>query len=175
MINSLFRRSIKFLNSIVSSSLFPGVPTFFSYFTMEIHLNRYKDSPCVFNFSFLPFVHSFVYRSSSWRFYMMVHQRNNSFSKCSFLRTRYVQLLSGFVGTSGWLCWSCFTIVEMSCNWDAESGRTVLGEGISFVDRESLWWTKLGHPCRVLNFRKPCPRLWADGNLLMSGCRELDT
>ena len=31
------------------------------------------------------------------------------------LRTRYVQLLSGFVGTFGWLCWSCFTIVEMSC------------------------------------------------------------
>ena len=31
------------------------------------------------------------------------------------LRTRYVQLLSGFVGTSGRLCWSCFTIVEMSC------------------------------------------------------------
>ena len=31
------------------------------------------------------------------------------------LRTRYVQLLSGFVGTFGRLCWSCFTIVEMSC------------------------------------------------------------
>ena len=31
------------------------------------------------------------------------------------LRTRYVQLLSGFVGTVGWSCWTCFTIVEMSC------------------------------------------------------------
>ena len=30
------------------------------------------------------------------------------------LRTRYVQLLSGFVGTFGRLCRSCFTIVEMS-------------------------------------------------------------
>ena len=49
------------------------------------------------------------------------------------------------------------------------------GEGISFVDRESLSWAKLGLPCRDLNFRKPCPQLWADGNLLMSGCRELDT
>ena len=54
------------------------------------------------------------------------------------LRTRYVQLLSGFVGTSGWLCWSCFTIVEMSCNRDSEPDRVFLGEGISFVDRESL-------------------------------------
>ena len=28
---------------------------------------------------------------------------------------------------------------------------------------------KLGHPCRVLNFRKSCPLLWVDGNLLISG------
>ena len=95
-------------------------------------------------------------------------------SECA-LRTRYVQLLSGFVGTFGRLCWSCFTIVEMSCNRDSESDRVFLGEGISFVDRESLWWAKLGHPCRVLNFRKLCPRLWPDGNLLISGCRKLDT
>ena len=44
------------------------------------------------------------------------------------LRTRYVQLLSGFVGTFGWLCWSCFTIVEMSCkpgfrDWSGLPGR----------------------------------------------------
>ena len=32
-------------------------------------------------------------------------------SECA-LRTRCVQLLSGFVGTFGWLCWTCFTIVE---------------------------------------------------------------
>ena len=54
------------------------------------------------------------------------------------LRTRYVQLLLGFVGTFGWLCWSCFTIIEMSCNRDSESDWVFLGEGISFVDRESL-------------------------------------
>ena len=84
MINSLFRRPFKFSVSFVSSSLFPGVPTSFNYITMEIHLNRYKDSPCVFfNFSFLLFDHSFVYWSSSRRLYMRVHQRNNSFSKCS--------------------------------------------------------------------------------------------
>ena len=65
-----------------------------------------------------------------------------------------------------------FTIVEMSCNRDSESDRVFLGEGISFVDRESLLWANLGHPCMVLNFRKPCPWLWADGNLLMSGCRK---
>ena len=55
---------------------------------------------------------------------------------------------------------------------DTESDRNVSGEGISFVDRESLSWAKLGHPCRDLNFRKSCPRLWADGNLLTSGCRK---
>ena len=60
-------------------------------------------------------------------------------------------------------------------NWDFESDWVFLGEGISFVDRESLSWAKLGHPCRDLNFRKPCPRLWADGNLLMSGCRKPET
>ena len=35
-------------------------------------------------------------------------------------------------------CWSCFTIVEMSCNRDSETDRVFPGEGISFVDRESL-------------------------------------
>ena len=64
---------------------------------------------------------------------------------------------------------------RMSCNRDAESDRIVLGEGISFVDRESLLWAKLGPPCRDLNFRKSCPRLWADRNLLMSGCRKPET
>ena len=58
-------------------------------------------------------------------------------SECA-LRMRYVQLLLGFVGTFRRLCWFSFTIAEMSCNRDSESDRNVLGEGISFVDRESL-------------------------------------
>ena len=72
------------------------------------------------------------------------------------LRTRYVQLLSGcrHIGRS---CWSCFTIVEMSCNRDSESDRVFLGEGISFVDRESLSWAKLGHPCKVYYLSKVVP------------------
>ena len=65
------------------------------------------------------------------------------------LRTRYVHLLSGFVGTFGQLCWSCFTIVKMSCNRESESDRVFLGEGISVIDRESLSWANLGHPYRV--------------------------
>ena len=68
--------------------------------------------------------------------------------RCALI-TRYVQLLSGFVSTFGRLCWSCFTIVEMSCNRDSETNRVFLGEGISFIDRESLSWAKLGHRCRV--------------------------
>ena len=73
------------------------------------------------------------------------------------------------------LCWSCFTIVEMSCNRDSESDRVVLGEGISFVDCECLSWAKLGHPCRVLSFESRARGYEADGNLLLSGCKELVT
>ena len=75
------------------------------------------------------------------------------------------------VGASGGLAGLVLPLSRMSCNRDAGSDRIVLGEGISFVDRESLRWAKLGLPCRDLNFRKSCPRLLADGNLLMSGCR----
>ena len=63
----------------------------------------------------------------------------------------------------------------MSCNKDFEFDRVVPGEGISFVDRESLSWAKLGHPCRVLSFESRARGYVLDGNLLMSSCRELDT
>ena len=91
------------------------------------------------------------------------------------LRTTYVRLLSGFVGTSGGFAGLVLPLSKCPVNRDSESDRVFPLEGISFVDRESLSWTKLGHPCRVLNFRKLCPRLWVDGNLLICGCRELDT
>ena len=83
------------------------------------------------------------------------------------LRMRYVQLLSG-CRHIGRLCWFCFTIVEMSCNWDSETDRVFPGEGISFVDRESLSWAKLGHPYRVLSFESRARGYVADGNLLIS-------
>ena len=53
------------------------------YLIEKLHLNHCKSSPCVFNFSFISIDHPFVYRSSSWRCYMVVHQGFNSFSKCS--------------------------------------------------------------------------------------------
>ena len=87
------------------------------------------------------------------------------------LRKRYVQLLSGFVGIAGGFAGLVLPLPKCLVNRDSESDRVFLGEGISFVDRESLSWAKLGHPCRVINFRKSCPRLWAHGNLLMSSCR----
>ena len=49
----------------------------------KVRLKPCNDSPCVFNFSFFFVWSSFCYRSSSWRFYMMVHQGFNPFSKCS--------------------------------------------------------------------------------------------
>ena len=48
-------------------------------------------------------------------------------------------------------------------------------EVYSFVDRESLSWAKLGLPCRDMNFESRAHGYVADGNLLISGCRELDT
>ena len=69
------------------------------------------------------------------------------------------------VGASGGLAGLVLPLSRMSCNRDSEPDRVFPLEGISFVDRESLRWAKLGHPCRVLNFRKPCPRIWEDGNL----------
>ena len=59
MINSLFRRFIKFLISFVHLS-FPGVPSFPQFIVVKIHLNHRKASPCVFNFSFLLFDHPFI-------------------------------------------------------------------------------------------------------------------
>ena len=80
--NSLFRRFIeKFLVSFAHLS-FPGYQVS-TLSCREAPFNHCKDWPCVFNFSFFSFDHPFVYRSSSWRFHMMVHQGFNSFSKCS--------------------------------------------------------------------------------------------
>ena len=60
-----------------------------------------------------------------------------------------MQLLSGFVGTAGGLAGLVLPLSKYLVNRDSESDRVFLGEGISFVDRESLSWAKLGHPCRV--------------------------
>ena len=39
---------------------------------------------------------------------------------------------------SGGVAGLVLSLSRMSCNWDAESDRNVSGEGLSFVDRESL-------------------------------------
>ena len=77
------------------------------------------------------------------------------------------------VGASGGLAGLVLPLSRMSCRTGIPSLIGMSREEVySFVDHESLSWDKLGHPGRDLNFRKPCPRLWADGNLLMSGCRK---
>ena len=60
-----------------------------------------------------------------------------------------MQLLSGFVDTAGGLAGLVLPSSKCLVNEDSESDRVFLGEGISFVDRKSLSWAKLGHPCRV--------------------------
>ncbi len=54
------------------------------------------------------------------------------------LRTRYVQLLSGFVGASGGFASLVLPLSKCLINRDSETDRVFLGEGISFVNRESL-------------------------------------
>ena len=87
---------------------------------------------------------------------------------------RYVQLLSGFVGTFGGYAGLVLPLSKCLVDQDSETDRVFPGEGLSFVDRESLWWAKLGHPCRVISFESRARGYEADGNLLMSGCGELD-
>ena len=55
----------------------------------------------------------------------------------------------GIVGTSGGLAGLLLPLSKCLINWDSEFDRVVPGGGFSPVDRESLSWAKLGHPCRV--------------------------
>ena len=73
-----------------SNSLFQLLSSFLSRSSNLFQLYHHGDSSkslqgftLCFNFSFLPVWSSFCYRSSSWRFYKMVLQGFNSFSKCS--------------------------------------------------------------------------------------------
>ena len=49
-----------------------------------------------------------------------------------------MQLLSGFVGTAGGLADLVLPLLKCLVNRDSETDRVFLGDGISFVDRESL-------------------------------------
>ena len=49
-----------------------------------------------------------------------------------------MQLLSGFVGTVGGLAVLVLPLSKCLANRDSETDRVFPGEGISFVDRESL-------------------------------------
>ena len=60
-----------------------------------------------------------------------------------------MQLLSGFVGTSGGFAGLVLPLSKCFVNRDSESDRVFLGKGISFIDRESLswlsWYTPAGY------------------------------
>ena len=49
-----------------------------------------------------------------------------------------MQLLSGFVGIAGGLAGLVLPLSKCLVNRDSEIDRVFLGEGISFIDRESL-------------------------------------
>ena len=49
-----------------------------------------------------------------------------------------MQLLSGFVGTTGGLAGLLLPLSKCLVNRDSETDRAFPGEGLSFVDRESL-------------------------------------
>ena len=50
------------------------------------------------------------------------------------------------VGASGGLAGLVLPLSKCLVNQDSETDRVFLGEGISFVDRESLSWAKLDTP-----------------------------
>ena len=58
---------------------------------------------------------------------------------------------------SGGLAGLVLPLSKCLVNRDSESDRVFLGEGISFVDRESLSWAKLGLPCRDFELLKAVP------------------
>ena len=84
MINSLFRRFILSHSQFKMLHFsFPEFLAFLHYLVAKLLLNLYKVS---LEFSTSPsfrLIIFFVYRSYSWRLYMMVHKGFNSFSKCS--------------------------------------------------------------------------------------------
>ena len=49
-----------------------------------------------------------------------------------------MQLLSGFVGTAGGLAGLVLPLSKCLVNQDSKTDWVFLGEGLSFVDRESL-------------------------------------
>ena len=53
------------------------------------------------------------------------------------------------VGTPGGLAGLVLPLSKCLVNWDSEFDRVVPGGGFYSIDRESLSWAKLGHPCRV--------------------------
>ena len=69
-----------------------------------------------------------------------------------------MQLLSGFVGTSGGFAGLVLPLSKCLVNRDSESDRVFLGEGISFVDRESLSWARLSKDYTL----QGCPNLAHD-------------
>ena len=58
-----------------------------------------------------------------------------------------MQLLSGFVGTSGGFAGLVLPLSKCLVNRDSETDRVFPGEGLSFIDRESLlsWDTPAGY------------------------------
>ena len=55
----------------------------------------------------------------------------------------------GIVDTSGGFAGLVLPLSKCLVNRDSETDRVFLGEGISFIDRESLSWAKLGQSYRV--------------------------
>ena len=49
-----------------------------------------------------------------------------------------MQILSGFVGTAGGLAGLVLPLSKCLVNRDSETDRVFPGEGLSFIDRESL-------------------------------------
>ena len=94
MINSLFRRFIKILD-LICSFFFPELQVI-SIISFQSSTQIIARLHLVLSTS-LSFYHPFVYRSYSWRLYMVLHQGFLSFFNCSsrfFSESRSVKLYS---------------------------------------------------------------------------------
>ena len=79
------------------------------------------------------------------------------------------------VGASGGLAGFVLPLSKCLVNRDSETDRVFLGEGLSFVTVRAYDGLSWDTPAGYLSFESRARGYEADGNLLMFGCRELET
>ena len=154
-LNSLFRRFIKFSVSL-GSSFFSRSSKFSQLFHREDPSNHCKDSPCVFNFSFLSFDHSFItgvlHEGSTWWFIKdLIPSRSvhrDSFQRSSSIL--YLAFQSAILSTLSFEVVLCHSWQFEFVFHDTTIVKNEIVKPINFFEHElfsihqSLCWSYLG-------------------------------